>query len=412
MKQQRQSWILVLALAATAGTVWATNGDNLIGVGPVSRAMGGTGVAAPQDAIGGMVNNPATLGVLPAGAKTEADFGGTLFIPTVRAKITTPGGVLEGKSQQQPFVIPAVGIAAPINDRLNFGFAAYGISGMGVDYRNMHWDLDGNPGNGYEGDMFTKLEVMKFSPILAYKLTEDLALGLALQGNYNNLDLGAGSSHDYSYGAQVGLSYKVGIAQLGASYTTPQKCRFQRVFNFDAFMGDNTSDTLELEAPATYAVGIALVPNQTFMIEADVKYVAWSQAAGYSDFDWQDQVVASIGAQVKPLDKLALRAGVNFGKNPVKEHDGWNPQGVTTVQGKQLPTFGYEMMRNIGFPAIVQTHVTLGLGYQISKAVSVNLEYMHAFKQDISSTSMGNAITLESSLEEDSLGFSLNWQFE
>jgi len=412
VKQHMQNWKLAAAILALAGAAWATNGDNLIGVGAVSRSMGGTGVAAPQDAVGGMVNNPATMGFLPSGTKSEATFGGTLFIPTVRAKITTPGGVLEGRSQQQPFVIPAVGIAAPINDRIGFGFAAYGISGMGVDYRNMHWDLDGNPKNGYEGDMFTKFEVMKFSPVLSYKLTDDLAIGLALQGNYNNLDLGAGSSHDYSYGAQVGLTYKVGIAQLGASYTTPQKCRFQRVFNFDAFMGDNNLDTLELEAPATYAAGIALIPNQTFMFEADVKYLAWSQAAGYSDFDWQDQIVAALGAQVKPTDKLALRAGVNFGKNPVKEHEGWNPQGVTTVQGKQLPTFGYEMMRNIGFPAVVQTHVTVGLGYQVNKSVSVNLEYMHAFKQTISSTSMGNAITLESSLEEDSLGMSLNWQFE
>ena len=412
MKQQKQTWKLAATLLVMAGTAGATNGDDLIGVGAVSRSMGGTGVAAPQDAIGGMFNNPATMNFLPSGTKTEASFGGTLFDPTVKAKLNTPGGQLEGTSQHQPFVIPAVGIATPINDRLMFGFAAYGVSGMGVDYRNQHWDLDGNPRNGYEGDLYSAFETMKFSPMLSLKVTDEFSVGVALQGNYNNLDLGEGSTHDYSFGAQVGLAYKLGMAQLGASYTTPQKSRFQRVYNFDAFMGDDNLDTLELESPATYAVGLAVTPNKSFMIEADVKYLAWSQTAGYGDFDWQDQVVASIGAQLKPTDKLALRAGFNYGKNPVKEHDGWNPMGVTTLQGKSVPTFGYEMMRNVGFPAVVQTHVTCGVGYQVSKAMTVNLEYMHAFKQDISSASMGNAIVVGSSLSEDSLGLSLNWQFE
>ena len=39
--------------------VFATNGDNLIGIGPISRAMGGVGVAAPQDAISAIFANPA-----------------------------------------------------------------------------------------------------------------------------------------------------------------------------------------------------------------------------------------------------------------------------------------------------------------------------------------------------------------
>ena len=44
--------IAVLFLTVLLSTpALATNGDNLIGVGPVSRAMGGVGIAAPQDAI-------------------------------------------------------------------------------------------------------------------------------------------------------------------------------------------------------------------------------------------------------------------------------------------------------------------------------------------------------------------------
>jgi long-chain fatty acid transport protein len=61
----KQILILMMALAITA-PAWATNGTNLIGIGPVSRGMGGTGVAAPQDAISAIFANPAGMSVLTA----------------------------------------------------------------------------------------------------------------------------------------------------------------------------------------------------------------------------------------------------------------------------------------------------------------------------------------------------------
>ena len=53
---------VVLFLAVWLSTpAMATNGDNLIGVGPISRAMGGVGIAAPQDAISAVFSNPAAM---------------------------------------------------------------------------------------------------------------------------------------------------------------------------------------------------------------------------------------------------------------------------------------------------------------------------------------------------------------
>ena len=53
---------VVLFLAVwLAPPAMATNGDNLIGVGPISRAMGGVGIAAPQDAISAVFSNPAAM---------------------------------------------------------------------------------------------------------------------------------------------------------------------------------------------------------------------------------------------------------------------------------------------------------------------------------------------------------------
>ena len=394
-------------MLCVAGSVLATNGDDLIGVGPISRSMGGVGIAVPQDSITAIFANPAALGACPCGAQSETVFGATIFAPTVTTRITTPGGPMGAESEGQPFVIPAFGVTMAASEKLRLGVGAYGVSGMGVDYRNNGWDLDpATP--GYEGDLYTKLEIMKFAGMASYQVADTVALGLALQGAYNNLDFGQGSSHDYSYGAQLGALWKLDKVALGASYTLPQKADFERVYDFDE---DGTWDDLTLEAPAKYGVGIAVLPTERVVVELDVKYIDWENAEGYDDFDWEGQWVYGAGIQVAATEKLTLRTGVNHGKSPVKEHNNWNPQGTTTVQGKQVSTFGYEMLRTVGFPAVVETHASLGAGYKVTDDFTINVAYMHAFENTISETTGGGAITLESDLEEDSYSLSMAWAY-
>ncbi len=399
-----------------AGTVLATNGDNLMGVGPVSRGMGGVGIAMPQDSITAIFNNPAALGACPCGAKSETVFGATIFDPTVTARIKlldpATGAVaadIEGESGGQAFIIPAVGVTMDMGGGLRMGVGAYGVSGLGADYRDKGWDLNpATPGN--EGDIYTRLEIMKFAGMVSYQLLDNLSVGGALQGTYNNLDLEQGGSHDYGVGGQLGALLDLGAVAIGASYTLPQKAEHQDVFDLDF---DGTQDDLTLEAPAMYGVGVAMMPTETLLVEVDAKYVDWANAEGYDDFDWESQWVFAVGAQLQASDKLALRCGYNYGESPVVEHNGWDPSptAMTTVQGKQVPTFGYEMLRIIGFPAIVEEHVTLGLSYQVAENMAMHLGYMHAFENTISETSAFGAVELESDLEEDSYSFSMSWAY-
>jgi long-chain fatty acid transport protein len=410
IKKNAQGVGVALVLIA-AQTTFATNGDTLEGIGAVSEALGGTGVAAPQDSLTAVVNNPAGLSFTPSPTKRELTIGTTLFQPVVKAKIGTPGGTLSGGSDDPLSAIPFLGYSQLLNDQWAFGVGAYGVAGMGVDYRGKHWDLDGNPANGYEGDLFSQYSSLKVSPALSYKASDNLSIGGSIQGNYSTLDLGQGKSDDVSAGLEIGTVYKIGQVQLGASYTTPQKSTFKDVYNFDAFAGDTKQDSLTLEQPAIYAGGIAWQANKKLLVEFDTKYLTWGDSEGYGDFDWGNQLVYALGTQYKATDKLTLRAGYNFAKNPVNEHTGWNPQGLSTVQGKQVPTFGYEMLRNVGFPAIVQSHLTLGFGYQLTESLTLNAAYAHAFEETVKSASVGNAINLESTLAEDSLGLSLALAF-
>ncbi len=122
----------------------ATNGTSLIGIGPISRAMGGGGVAAPQDAISAIFANPAAACFGPYCNGSTVDFAGTWFDPTVNESfVNNVGGMAPpsgtGKSALNPFVVPAIGVSTAINQKLRFGIGMYGQSGMGLIIRVRHW---------------------------------------------------------------------------------------------------------------------------------------------------------------------------------------------------------------------------------------------------------------------------------
>jgi long-chain fatty acid transport protein len=384
---------------ALSGIAFATNGVNLIGVGASSRAMGGAGVAAPQDSISAIFNNPAAMGSLEVA--DEFNFAGTLFMPTVKANVKSPAppfgvGNWSGKSQDQPYAIPAIGIMSPIDKDMRFGIAAYGVSGLGVDYRNI--DPMG---------ISTKLSVMKFTPAVSYK-AGDFSVGLGMDIDYQALDLGMGQSHNYAVGARLGVLYSMNIISVGATYVTPQSVSHKRVFDFD---NNGKMDNLKLEAPQQAAIGFAVKPMPGLLAEVDVKWIDWAGAKGYKDFDWDSQWVYTLGLQYKPMPNLALRAGYNYAKNPVKEHNGFNAGGTSSIQGTNTPTFAYEYFRMIGFPAIVEQHITLGLGYDLSKKVGVSLGYKYALNKTMSEKDSSGGVTLESQLKEQALDFALLFRF-
>ncbi len=386
-----------LLLAPAAG---GTNGDELIGVGPYSRAMGGVGVASSCDVISSIFNNPATLTTLEG---HRFDFAGSLLYPRVRSRVTSPPppagvGNWSAKSQDKCFPIPAFGFRMPCEKKsgLCFAIGAFGITGMGTDYRNKD-PMETN----------TNLAVLQFAPALAYK-SGDFSVGAALNVDYESADFGAGESHNYGYGARVGALYEMGIFALGAVYTTPQPITHDRIYDFDQ---DGTFDDFELSLPQKIGIGLSCSPMDCLIFETDVKWIDWGSAKGYKDFDWKSQQVYSVGAEYGLTERLKFRAGFNYGQNVVDRHNGWNPGGTTTVQGMTMSTFGYEYFRVVGFPAIVERHVTFGVGYDVTENFAMNLGVVKGLKNKIRETSAGGAVKLESSLSETFLEFGLSWNF-
>ena len=405
---------LVLAISVTAFA--STNGTNLIGIGPIARSMGGVGIAAPQDAISAVFANPAAMCFGAYCPGSEFNFAGTLFRPKPEAKVSVGGVSASAKSDDKIYNIPAIGLSVPIPDvpqTLRFGLAAYGVSGLGVDYRDTALDQPNFFGTGAPlvAGSDTQLQTMKFAPAIGYQPTDQLSLGLALHIDYSSLDLGSGSTFNYGYGYQLGVIYKLTDAvSLGASYVSPQKVKYENVLE----KSNGFSANLELESPQQLGFGVALTLFDKLLLEGDVRWLNWSDAQGYDEFDWDDQWVYALGAQYEVIPKLFLRAGVNYGSNPVKRHQNFTGTTTTTVQGTTLPTYYYETFRIIGFPAIVETHLTAGIGYEFSPKFGIHAGYTHAFEKKIkeSGTSLaGTSASLESKLSEDSLELGLTWRF-
>ena len=415
--------LAVMLIATLSPAAFATNGQQLIGIGPTSRSMGGVGIAAPQDAISAVFSNPSAMCFGPYCPSSQFDFAGTIFMPEPKAEVTASGQTFKADARDQNYAIPAIGFSVPIGGadaRWRFGLSAYGVSGLGVDYRDTNIDQPNYFGVGapLAAGTYTNFQLMKFAPTIAYQALPNLSVGTSFQINYSTLDLGEGTVAAYSYGVKLGGIYKpIDQLSLGLIYTSPQKATYNRVYDFD---GDGRRQNLTLEQPQEVGLGVAyefLKPR--VLLETNAKWINWSDADGYDDFDWNNQWVFAVGAQWEAIDHVFFRVGYNYAENPVDDHDNWNgsllgPPDFVGVQGKSLPRYYYESFRVIGFPAVVEHHITAGFGYEMGESLVLNLSYMHAFENELSESGTapdGSSAKLKSKLSEDSLSLAFTWRF-
>lgn len=372
----------VSAVLLTLGhSAHATNGDQMLGVTATQWGMAGATVAAPQDAAT-IMYNPAGLATL--GIKdVRFDMGVGVLNPPRQAN--------DKDSDSDYYLMPAGAAAFNVNDKLFLGMAMGGISGSGVDFS------DGSILAGAQAVVTTK-QSYKIAPGFAYKVSDQLSVGAALQIGYqslaiHNMAYTLPQTQVYGYGMNAGLIYKVNDAvQLGASWTSKT--------NMDEFKWNSTTGTyrMTLDMPQIFALGVAFKPMPGLLVEADVKHIGFSDVldkvafqtpAGPStmNFGWSDQTVYAIGVQKEIDDKTTVRAGFNYGKSPIGEED---------------------VNNNIGSLAITEKHLSLGVTRKFSDKVSASLSYVHAFQNEITSN-VGAANKIE--LEQNIVNVQLSYKY-
>ena len=409
---------LASGLAAT-GVAQATNGYQLIGIGAYQKSLGGAGTANPGSAMTA-ITNPAGM----ARIGKRADFSMEAFMPERSVDFTATGGET-GKSSVDLYGIPAIGWTAPVNGRddLWFGGGMYGTSGMGVDYAQ----TEVMPGLSFDG--YSNVMLWQMAPTLAWQVDDRLTLGASLNINYqsvafkqrfinalgdveNNFDLSRSSSA-FGIGASFGLLFDVNDRlTLGAAYKSKQ------VFGDHAYnlaqgdidmsmMGGGPLPAgtykLGLDFPQQLALGLAYRAIPAVTVSADVKWINWSDTmdklavtgpGGISvpmDPGWDDQTVYALGVDWAVNNRLNLRAGFNYGKSPI---------GNEAVS------------RNLILPAVVETHYTLGAGYNMDGNWELAFHYMYVPEKTFQAPATDPMLPgSKISLSEQSFGVNLGYRF-
>lgn len=356
---------LALAVAAAAGLTFssgafATNGIMQAGNGMAAHGTGGAGLSNGNEAMSGF-DNPALV------SKTgdSVSMGFSIFMPDREVDMTALGAPAPVVSDAKMFAIPQVAFSSRINDSLSWGISANAMGGMNTDYRSGP-DTTGNP-------QTVDLSGMIVAPTLSYAFSKDASIGASLLLGYENFRVrnlfGSGLSDEGStmaYGVKLGADFVVADGISIGAVIQPKMSADEFTFfkNFLGAMGFTGDAALVL--PNIAGIGGKFGIGKSVDIVADVMYYQWSDVDVFEFFGWDDQIVFKAGVEFRATDKLALRAGFNYGESPIQG-------GNRTGNGGGDAAFA-----NYPFPAITETHFTVGLGYNLDKSMAINAYYLHA----------------------------------
>ena len=277
---KRQLCSVVLAGVVMCGAqAWATDGVNLIGLGPVQKGTAGAGVAAGGDSTW-LILNPAALANIERGIDASLE----VFAPNRSIDSTVSGGA--GKQNDDSmFVIPSISASFGCchSDRGYLGLGLYGTSGMGVDYDQgrIGADTDGDMmpdmAQGM-GDTMTELSVAKFTAVYAYSFDNDFQVGIGpvavlsrLKMNmFNGMGFGTGDwDTSTGIGGIVGVQKQLGSVGLGASYLSEQS--MEEFGEYETAMPDS------LDFPQQATAGVALHLSDNVMLALDYQWIGVAQ---------------------------------------------------------------------------------------------------------------------------------------
>jgi len=400
-----------LALAIAAGLTFssgafATNGIIQAGNGMVAHGLGGAGLSNAAEASSG-VDNPA----LVTQTGDAVNVAWSMFMPD--REFTRPaalGGTTE-VSDSRLFAIPQVAFSSKINSDMSWGIMAYAMGGMNTDYR-------GGPIAGAGGPQSVNLQGMIIAPTLGYAINKNVSVGASLLIGYMNMTarnlfapfITTNNTFDdtsVGYGVKLGIDAKVaeGISIGAMIQPQMQMDEFQGLktfFNNFGYTGDAS-----IPLPNEFGVGAKFAAGKNVDIVADVLYYQWTGNEVFEFFGWDDQIVYKVGVEFRPSEKLALRAGFNYGESPIKG-------GNTTAP---ISTFGGATadaaFANYLFPAISETHVTLGLSYKMDKSLTISGYYLYApeASQTATASNFGGAYPTgtEISMTQHAFGLGVNY---
>lgn len=430
--------LTVALTAAIPGTVHATNGMYMIGYGAKATAMGGAGVAYPQDAMAAAYNPAAMTEV------GESRIDGTVefFRPPRAVKHDSSTLPTDARSKDDFFPIPAIGaVMSSPGTPFAMGMAVIG-AGLGTNYSQSDGTFFDPSGSNVAYDRVgVFLMQMQMLPSIAFKVNENHSVGASLviaaqtfrafglesftSGTFNftnSTDTLTNRGYDWSFGwgwrAGWFGTFLDSKLNLGVNYAP--RVSMQKFNRYSGLFAEHG----EFDIPENYTVGMAYKFTPRFAVAFDVMRIQWNDIASIGHkgptttgtlglnplcpggnagnpecqlggdlgmgFGWTNQTVYKLGFDYKYSKNLSLRAGYNYGKSPIPED---------------------QVMFNMLAPATVEKHVTFGASYTLANKDELSFSFMHAFKNVIKGPTMFPGASASLAMSQTSIGMAYGLKF-
>jgi len=427
--KKKLNWLTTIAVATglcVAGSAYATNGYFTHGNGTKNKAMAGSGIALPEDAID-VVNNPAVAPFVG----DQLIFGAALFSPI--RKYSTTDSLANGgcspqgcaftigpnniKSDKNYFAIPHIAKSWQLANDSAFALSFYGRGGMNTTWKGgtATFDPDG-PGPApimtFDGTYGAGQAGVNYSQAFlditwAKKINDKLSLGVSgivVAHMFNAKGVKSFAGYTETFAASGGMTMPGNLSnngtdlafgggfKVGLHSPISDQVSLGLMYQTKIWMGkfDDYSDLFAeqggMDVPADLKFGVTFHANEKLDLNFDFEYI-W-----YSD-------VASVGNPIQYLfscptagaggtDLSSCLGGDNGGGF------GWDNMAVYKLGAKYKAgedwtwRFGYsygkqpigtdQMTFNILAPGVMQSHFTTGFTLERVPGRQFNMSVMYA----------------------------------
>ncbi len=441
--------------------LWATNGYFTHGIGAKNKAMAGSGLAMPEDAIS-IANNPAA-----ALANTgKYDAGIALFSPS--RSYNTSESQINGNfgaftigpnsidSSNELFFIPHLAGSWKIGDEGAFAVAFYGRGGMNTEWKggNATFDPDGpGPapvmtlpgtfggglfgGNGTAGvDLSQAFLDLTYARSAGERLTWGVSLlgvaqvfaargvgtfaafteTFAASGGTVLPDSLSNNGHDQSYGLGAKLGILVELTEqvsFAASYQTEVSMSKLDKYS-DLFAGGGNFDI-----PADLRVGLTFRPSQNLALNFDVENIWYSDVNSVGNAFSNLFACPTAGAGGTSLSScLGGETGAGFGWEDMTVYkigaqwslgNDWTWRAGFSHGDQPIPDS--EVLFNILAPGVMEDHVTFGFTRKLASGNELSTAFMYAFNKEVSGVSpLDPTQTISFDMDQWEIEFSYGWR--
>jgi len=244
------------------------------------------------------------------------------------------------------------------------GIALFAQGGAGIVYEDM------NTAFGTSDDIENIFRVARITPGIAWQVNDNLSLGASIVGTYSDLEqrifpdtsffdpsdpmnsffgLQLEDMSTFNTGVKFGAMYRVDKRlTLGAAYTSQVDLELDGgtlTADMSAIgLGKVTyrdAEAFGINQPQELGIGAALKMTDTLLLAAEINWIDWSSAVKsgtlraskpdnpaappmlelIAEHDWRDQYVIALGMVYDWDNQTVVRAGYNYGRNPVPDEN-------------------------------------------------------------------------------------------